>query len=188
MNAQTVFKVISMQHEQSSKLPQRGAARSFSLLLAIGVLTSATLAFATPAPLTIAKDNDLNFGSFVVINNGVVTVDPSDTVQYSNAVAVSGASPRAARFTVSGEPNSTVTISLPPVPLRQDGAGVSASFSDFEATANGVRPPPMDTSFDVQLPATGTLELSVGAKATISRSTGSGSLSVNVPVTVTYRQ
>jgi hypothetical protein len=187
MNANSRYEDENMQSDRSTIRLGSAMARTVAIITIFSGAALVSPALASPAALTIVKNNDLNFGAFVVITNGVVTVDATNAVTYSNAVAVSGASPAPARFTVNGEPNADVTILIPASPLTQNGTGVSAIFSDFQAKTSGAGPTLTGTMFDITLPATGTLDLYIGGKVSISRSTGSGSLSVSIPVTATYK-
>jgi hypothetical protein len=155
--------------------------------LGLGFLCLSSVAHAAPAPLTIVNNSPLSFGSFVIINNGQVTVSPSGGMaNYTNAFAVTGGTPAPATFTITGEPNSDIAIAIPSGTLTENISGITATFSNFNATTSAAGPPPASPFFNVTLPSTGTMTMTIGGDVAISRSSGSGTVSVNIPVTASY--
>ncbi|WP_167239562.1 DUF4402 domain-containing protein [Massilia genomosp. 1] len=61
-------------------------------------------------PLVIAQAAPLAFGSFAAAAGGTITVSTSGARTVSGVVAMSGSATTAARFNITGEPNSTYTI------------------------------------------------------------------------------
>jgi Domain of unknown function (DUF4402) len=168
---------------RKSRLVQTLQIAGLGIMYCMGVVS---MAEAAPPPLTIINTTDLSFGSFVIINNGQVTVTPSGMANYSNAFAVSGGMPTPATFTITGEANRDVTIVIPSGNLVESISGATATFSSFTATTSAAGPTPSNSMFDVTLPSTGTLTLSVGGNVAIARSSGSGTIAVTIPVTATY--
>lgn len=162
--------------------PRTMRALGFAIVLSCGI-TGAAL--AEPTPLSISRESDLSFGSFVVINTASVTVEPTGQTMYNNAFVVSGGQPTPATFLIQGEPNAEVRIDLPFGELPSTVSGLTARFKDFRAAILGDTPTD-SSSFLARLSPTGRLEVSVGGKVDISRSSGSGTLSVAVPLSVAY--
>ena len=149
-----------------------------SSVQAAGVSTNATATVATA--ITIAKNNDVEFGTIAVGAGGgnvILATDGSRTTTGSASILASGPG-AAADFLVTGQPSATYSITLPAngtVSLTGPGAPMAAdNFTSL----------PLATGLLSAGPGTETLlvgaELSIAAGQTAGAYTTAGTFNVTV--------
>jgi hypothetical protein len=128
--------------------------------------------------VAISNTEDLAFGKFAAGSGGTVAISATGVRSASGGVIlVTSATGAAAKFTVSGDPNLTYSISLPAdgTIMLTSGAQTMA-LKAFSSSPSGIG----------QLSAGGTQTLSVGATLTVGGSQTTGSYSGAFDVTVDY--
>lgn len=99
--------------------------------------TNASATTTIVAPMTITKNTDLVFGKFATTGAGTLTVSTSGVRTFSGAVTVlSGITPAAARFDVTGDSTSTYSISFTGISANLTSGGNTMAFvtsSDLNA-------------------------------------------------------
>jgi len=129
-------------------------------------------------PISIAKDNDLDFGAFSASTGGTVSIAEDGSRSATGAVVLSASDTgNNAQFTVSGQASATYAITLP-------GDG-TVTITDGSNTMD------VDT-FTSNPSGTGTLSgggsqtLNVGATLTVGSGQAAGSYTGTFDVTVEY--
>lgn len=140
---------------------------------------SATASAVIIAPLSIAKDVDLHFGTaWRGASLGTVVLTPAGGRSATGGVTLSGLAPAAtvASFTISGEPTRAITITLP-----------SADVTITDGTNN------MIVNTFLSTPAAGahtlagaTTTLTVGATLNVAANQPSGAYTGSFSVSVNY--
>lgn len=132
------------------------------------------------ADIAISNTQNLAFGSFVAGSGGTITVNNSDMRSTSGGVMLIPISEgTAARFTVSGDPNTTYAIQLPADNfVTLTGPGTDMVINNF--TSN----PSAEASG--QIGAGGTQILSVGATLNVQTNQSAGEYTGSFTVIVDY--
>ncbi len=139
------------------------------------------------APIAITAATNLVFGSFAAGAGGSVTVSTSGARTFSGVVLMSGATPSAARFNVTGTASSTYSITHSGTAVLTNTSGVGGEtmtltkFSDLSAgnaTSGNVTAGTLDSG--------GTQSLYVGATLTVGAAQVPGIYTGTVIATVEY--
>jgi len=135
-------------------------------------------------PLTLASDVDLAFGRVVrpASGAGSVTIANDGTPSFANGVVGLASTRSAARFTVTGEGGSLVTLVIPATATLNNTSGtgsLSVALTHDVAT-------PSNTQLSGGLGTTGTHTFHVGGSIPIADTTASGAYSGSFSVTATY--
>lgn len=94
--------------------------------------TNATASTTIVAPMTITKAFDLAFGKFATTGAGTLTVNTAGTRTFSGAVTVlTGITPSAAKFDVTGDSTSTFSISFTGTSTTLTSGANTMAFSSF---------------------------------------------------------
>lgn len=142
------------------------------------------------APITVAKDIDLVFGSFAPgAAQGDVTVAPSgDRTTTGPILSTSGATPTAAKFDVAGDGNSTYSVSwTPATELVRDAEGETASMplatvSNFTGTGEATSTAGTSTG----TLSDGTQSIFLGGTLTVAVDQTPGTYTGDITVSVEY--
>jgi hypothetical protein len=150
------------------------------LALALGFL-SAALASGDlrAAPIAIGNTQSLSFGSFVVGSGGSVTISTSGGRSATGGITlIPSSAGAAARFSVTGDPGMTYSISLPldGEAALSNGAGQSMPLNAFASDPSGIGLLGLD----------GSQTLSVGATLNVDAGQAVGAYSGSFSVTVNY--
>lgn len=144
---------------------------------------TASVSATVIAPVSLAKNVDLNFGNAAVSagTGGVVILSTSSTRSTTGGgvtLPVTAGTVSAANFTVSGAPGYTYAITLPSSATITGPSSATMTVSSFNST-------PAATG---TLNAGGTQTLTVGASLTVAAGQRAGSYTnaTAVPVTVNY--
>ena len=143
------------------------------LLFAAPVLAAAATA------ISAVNTQPLGFGRFAAGTGGSITMSPSGARSASGGVVlISSAVGSAAQFTVSGDPDLTYSISLPPngTANLKTSSGQSMALSNFTSNPSGIG----------QLSATGKQTVSVGATLNVGAQQAPGAYTGVFDVTVDY--
>lgn len=165
-------------------------------LLAAAALILPSPAHAAPASLTITPDQQLRFGSFVVITTGSRTISASGAVTNSGIFPVGGAPVGPAQFTVTYDrgnnspQNLSVTFQLmlgSVSPVSQ--AGVTGSLAGFVSDFPGAAVLVPGQVFTYTMPSCPTRTCSktfrIGARLDVTRTSGGAALTIALPMTAT---
>ncbi len=138
---------------------------------------TATASATVIAPIQIAKQTDLAFGSFAATSvAGSVIIAPGGGVTTSNVSLVSG-STNAASFTVSGAASTAYSITLPlNNTVTIDSGGDSMDVNSFTSDPSGTG----------TLSAGGADTLNVGATLEVGANQPAGTYTGTFDVTVEY--
>lgn len=164
-------------------------------LLAL-LLARATLGLAaTPPSLDLMPQRDLRFGTVVVPEAGSRTVSASGTVTNEGIMPMGYGSARPAAFTLTydrgAEENRPISItvevvlsSIPPV----SDSGVTGSLSSFDTDLGGglvtlIPGQPITYTISNCTSRVCSVDFHVGARLTVTRSTGGANLSLYPPIT-----
>lgn len=129
-------------------------------------------------PLTLAAEQDLNFGEVILVEDTVVKVDTSGNVDCgdpANATCnTTGA--QEARYRVTGSNRQQVTITTPGSTLGRIGGGGSVAFT------------PVVDSTTITLPNSGAIgtTFNVGGEVALLASTPAGDYEGDIEITVNY--
>ena len=130
-----------------------------------------------PLQLYHVANAALNFGSFTASTGGTVVVNPtSGAASFSGPTSVTGVTPTADGFTVSGDPNRSFSITTGNGTIK-DAANDSMAFTT--ALPAGVT--------SGTLSGSGTGAFTVGGTLTVASAQPTGAYSGNYPVTITYQ-
>ena len=131
--------------------------------------------------LTIEKVNDLAFGSFAGKSTATTTVIVSTAgVRTGSADMVGTAGVSAAQFTIKGENNQQVAITLPETDVTlSDGAGHLMTIDDASFNCD-------KTVSGVALSGEGSLTINIGATLSVGINQVAGSYSGSFAVSVNY--
>lgn len=133
-------------------------------------------------PIAIAKTQDLQFGSVTrpSSGSGSITVSPSGSASSTgtNVRRFSTPAPSAAAFTVTGEGGQAVTVSVPSTVSLNGPAGTVVATT----TATGSGSQVLNGSAG----AAGTVQVKVGGTVPLTQTTGIGTFSGALTVTVQY--
>ena len=119
---------------------------SLGVLLAFGseakaASTTGTATANIVTPISIAKVNDLAFGSIAPTSSaGTVTISPAGVLSSSNVTTLTSTR-TAGSFTVSGQDNCAYTITLPAngvVTLSGPAGSTAMAVSDFTSSAGTI--------------------------------------------------
>jgi len=150
------------------------SASAFSQLTA-----SATASAVIIAPLSIAKDVDLHFGTaWRGAALGTVVLTPAGVRSATGGVTLSGLAPAAtvASFTISGEPTRAITITLP-------SADVTITDGTNNMIVNTFVSNPAGGAYTLTGPTT---VLTVGATLNVAANQPSGAYTGSFNVSVNY--
>lgn len=173
--------------KNSRTLVRLAIVSAISLAPGLGFAAGATTTSTATViePIAITKTADLVFGDFAPGAGGTVTVATDGTRTVSGAIlSTAGATPTAAKFDVTGNADSTYSISLTPAAALTDSVSTETMalsvFSDL--TAGGA------TSGTV---ASGTLtggaqSIYLGGELTVGATQAAGTYTGDVTVTVEY--
>jgi len=139
--------------------------------------STATAATNIVTPISISNIGNMNFGNVVASAAGGTVVMGTDvSLTPSGVTLLSGVTPTAAEFTVTGDPNFTYYVTLPgnsDVTLEKSGA-TSMALTDFTENSTGTL-------------TGGTENFKVGAKLHVGANQAAGAyVSAGFDVTVTY--
>jgi hypothetical protein len=144
---------------------------------AAGSASATASAFAKViTPIAITKTADLNFGTIISGPAGTVTVSPAG-VETASGATVLNPNPNvsAALFSVTGEPSTAYSISLPSsISITNGAQSMTVSSFTSNPTPGGV------------LSAGGSQALQVGATLAVATNQAIGSYSGTFSVTVAY--
>ncbi|NHZ97510.1 DUF4402 domain-containing protein [Massilia sp. CCM 8734] len=137
-------------------------------------------------PLAIAPMVPLAFGSFAAAAGGTITVSTSGVRTVNGVVAMSGSATTAAKFDITGEPNSTYTIthSGTVALTNTGGAGETMTLTKF-SNLTGVDATSGDAT-NGTLSAGGAQSLYVGGTLTVAANQVPGVYAGDVIATVEY--
>lgn len=147
--------------------------------------TTASATIIRPIGIALNEGSALRFGNIVPSANGTVKVAPDDTPTYSAGIVAftgSGAAGiiSAAKFTVSGDPSNSFSITLPTsVQITTGEGGATMTVDTFTST-------PSETGTLSSGEAAGTASLNVGAKLTVAATQATGTYTGTFQVTVAY--
>ena len=132
-------------------------------------------------PITIAKTNDLNFGTIQVgSTSGNVVLTPDGIRSSTGGVTLLSptGNVQVASFTVSGTPSSTYTISLPSTNYKISYNSTSMNVNNFTSSPSG----------SGVLSGNGSQTINVGARLNVkaSQSPGTYTNAAGFDVTVNY--
>lgn len=169
--------------------------RSALLAPVLALLPVAGTIHAAPPALDLLPGRELRFGTVVVTDAGSRMVSASGAVTNDSIMPMGFASARPASFTIAYDRGSdenrplSITIeielsSIPPV----SRSGVTGTLSDFDTDlGGGITPliPGQPVSYTITNCTTRicSTEFQVGARLSITRSTGGASLSLYPPIT-----
>jgi len=144
---------------------------------AAGSASASASAFAKViTPIAITKTADLNFGTIISGPAGTVTVSPSG-VETASGATVLNPNPNvsAALFSVTGEPSTAYSITLPSsISITNGAQSMTVSSFTSNPTPGGV------------LSAGGSQSLQVGATLAVGTNQAVGNYSGTFSVTVAY--
>jgi hypothetical protein len=131
--------------------------------------------------LTIAKVTDLAFGTFAGKSTATSDVIVSNAgVRSGSADMIGTAGVAAAQFTITGENNQEVAITLPVADITlSDGASHSMTIDDASFNCD-------QTVAGVALSGTGSLTINVGATLSVGINQAAGSYTGSFAVSVNY--
>jgi spore coat protein U-like protein len=134
-------------------------------------------------PIAIAAAVDLVFGSFAPGAGGSVTVSTSGVRAATGAILMTGATPSAARFNITGEASTTYSITHSGSATLTSGANsmALAKFSDLSA-GNATSGNPATGTLD----GAGAQSLYVGGTLTVGAAQAPGVYTGTVIATVEY--
>lgn len=133
--------------------------------------------------LTIAKTADLNFGRISAPRSGTGTVSLASangavTVSGTGVSALSAVTPGAAAFTIAGEGGQSLSVSVPTTfVITGTGGSITVTTSPSHS---GVQ------TLSGAIGAAGTIPLKIGGSFNLSTSTGLGTYTGSLSVTVQY--
>jgi hypothetical protein len=150
---------------------------------ALAAQASANATGTVVTPIAIAAAVDLVFGSFAPGAGGTVTVSTSGVRASSGPILMSGATPSAARFNITGEASTTYAITHSGSATLVSGANsmVLTKFSDF-AAANATAGNPASGTLD----GSGAQSLYVGGTLAVAAAQAAGVYTGTVIATVEY--
>jgi spore coat protein U-like protein len=147
--------------------------------------TTATASATVLTPINVSKSTDLNFGKFVASAAGTVTVSTSGARTFSGVTLMTGVTPTAASFSITGEPSATYTIDTTTGTSTTLTSGANtmplALYSDLtggNATSGTVS--------SGTLSAGGAQTLYVGGQLTVGAGQAPGAYTGTVAVAVNY--
>ncbi len=144
-----------------------------STAFAASVNASATVVII--APITLTKTADLNFGTVAPTTSaGTVVMSPSGVRTGTNVILSTLGAGNAAGFTVTGNPNSTFSVTLP-TSISLTGAGPSMTVNNF--TSSLTTSPALSSSGSSTFKVGGTL--AVRANQSVGTYTGTFTVTVN---------
>ncbi|MFM2373077.1 MAG: hypothetical protein RIS85_2799, partial [Pseudomonadota bacterium] len=133
-------------------------------------------------PIAIAKTQDLQFGSVTrpSTGSGSITVSPSGSASSTgtNVRRFSTPAPSAAAFTVTGEGGQAVTVSVPSTVSLSGPAGTVMVTTTSTGSGSQV--------LNGSAGAAGTTQVKVGGTIPLTQTTGIGTFSGALTVTVQY--
>jgi len=133
-------------------------------------------------PISIANNTDLAFGTFAQ-SAGTVTIATTGTRTSSgvNLYTISGVTPAAASFTVTGDANSSFSIVLPANGTVSLSGPTGTGTKTMAVTSFQSNPAAGTTAL-----VAGTKAISVGATITVAADQAVGSYTATFPVVVNY--
>jgi hypothetical protein len=144
----------------------------------LGAVLACTCAAAGAVPFRIATQQGLAFGSFAAGTGGSVTVSPGGARSRSGGVALLSADAgHAAIFNVTGNNNTTYTITLPAQAVLTEATGHTMTISSFTSS-------PSDSTASSGLLIGGSQLLYVGGTLSVGASQATGSYSGSFSVIV----
>lgn len=147
--------------------------------------TTASATIIRPIGIALNEGSALRFGNIVPSADGTVKVAPDDTPTYSTGIVAftgSGAAGiiSAAKFTVSGDPSNSFSITLPTsVQITTGEGGATMTVDTFTSTPSATGTLSSDE-------AAGTASLNVGATLTVAATQATGTYTGTFQVTVAY--
>lgn len=93
--------------------------------------TSITVTATVLAPLTLAKNADMDFGTLIVGGAGTVVLSPSGILTPSAVITPLAGTPAAAQFAANGAAGSSYAFSLPGSVVLSNGTGGSLTVDTF---------------------------------------------------------
>lgn len=135
---------------------------------------AATATVVAPITLTHTPGAALNFGRFTAGTGGTVVVTAAGAASATGGVfIVTGGSPAADAFSVTGDPNRTFTIATTSSTVASPG-GATLAFTTAPSAATGT------------LSATGAANFTVGGTLTVPGTAAAAVYTGNYSATVTY--
>jgi hypothetical protein len=132
------------------------------------------------SPITITKNTDLNFGTIITGPAGTVIVSAAGVETASGATVVSpNPSVSAAQFTVTGEPSTAYSISLPSTITITNGAQ-TMTVDNFTSS------PTPTGLLSAATTGPGSQSLNVGARLNVLANQAVGNYAGTFSVTVAY--
>ena len=134
----------------------------------------------------IEADGDgLEFG-YILQSDGNVIVDTSGN-RTGSATLVNGKTPKAGKFTISGNANNLIKIDVPTtIDLTNDG-GAELEVSNVQVKIGDANSISAGDDLDGQLGADGKLIMNVGGTLTVASNTPEGVYNGTYTVTVNYQ-
>lgn len=158
-----------------------------SLAPSLGLAASATTTSTATViqPIAIAKSADLVFGDFARGAGGTVTVATDGTRTASGPIlSTAGATPTAAKFDVTGNADSTYSISISPAAALTDSVSTETmSLSVFNDLTAGGATSGTVTSGTL---TSGAQSIYLGGELTVGATQAAGTYTGDVTVTVEY--
>jgi hypothetical protein len=135
-------------------------------------------------PLTLSSDVNLAFGRVVrpSVGTGSVAIANDGTPSFTNGVVGLTSTRSAARFTVTGEGASLVTLVIPATATLNNTSGTGSLTVNLTHDVAA----PANTQLNGSLGTTGTNTFHVGGSIAIADTTSSGAYSGSFNVTATY--
>lgn len=146
--------------------------------------SSATASATIIAPMTISSATNLSFGSFDASKPGTVTVDTAGN-RTANGVTLSGGTPAAATFSISGQSGLSYNIAYTGTSATLSNGSDSmalAIVSDLGGAASSAGAPVSSGTL-----SSGATTLRVGGTLTINAGMPAGSYNGTISVTVQYQ-
>lgn len=150
---------------------------------ALAANATATSSGTVVAPIAITKAADLAFGKFAASTGGSVTVSTSGARTVGGAVvAMTGGTPAAARFDVTGDSGATYSIALSGTTVLTSGSDTMAFATVSDLTAGNA----VTGNVTSGTLTSGAQSIYVGGILTVASAQPAGSYAGTVIATVEY--
>jgi hypothetical protein len=148
---------------------------------------SATATAVVVTPITVTKTADMVVGNLVP-GNGVVTLSPNGTRSKTGnaALSLSGATPAAAKFTVSGTGNNSFSINYTSTNSLSSGDSTMAVDWITDVGVNGSGKTAVSPDVTSATLVSGTATIWAGAAITVDNEQAPGTYTGSLGVTVAY--
>lgn len=149
-----------------------------------GANSSATASATILAPMTISSATNLSFGAFDASKPGTVTVDTAGN-RTASGVTLSGGTPAAATFSISGQPGLSYNIAYTGTSVTLSNGADAMGFaivSDLGGAPSSAGAPVSSGTL-----SSGATTLRVGGTLTVNAGVPAGAYHGTISVTVQYQ-